>query len=85
MTRSTDQIPREEKGKMIVEDSEDSWDKGYDSTDSDTSFHHGEIKTIKSSRKGQPSKPFIRVRGIAFKKRYDEETGEMSLHAVENH
>ena len=47
MTRSTDQIPRKEKGKMIVEDSKDSWDKGYDNTDSDTSFYHGESETIK--------------------------------------
>ena len=85
MTRSIDQIPRKEKGKMIMEDSEDSWDEGYDSTDSDTSFHHGEIETIKPSYEGQPSEPFIKVHGIVFQKMYDEETCEMSLHAIENH
>ena len=52
MTRSTDQIPLEEKGKIIVEDITDSWDKGYDSTNSDTSFHRGEIETIMPSHEG---------------------------------
>lgn len=46
MARTTDQIPREEKGKMIVEDSEDSWDEGYESTEFDTSFYHGGSETI---------------------------------------
>ena len=64
MARSTDQIPREEKGKMIVEDNKDSWDEGYDSTDSDTSFHHGESETIKPSHEDQPLEPFIKVCGI---------------------
>ena len=52
MTRSIDQIPREAKGKIIMKDSEDSWDEGYDSTDSDTSFYHGESETIKPSHEG---------------------------------
>ena len=79
MTRSKDQIPCEEKGKKIVEDREDSWDEGYDSTNFGTSFYNGAIETIKPSYEGQPSEPFIRVHGIAFKKRY-----EMSLDVVEN-
>ena len=80
-----DQIPREEKGKMIVEDNENSWDEGYDSTDSDTSFYHGESEFIKPSHEGQTSVPFIRVHGITFRKRYDKEIGQLSLHAVESH
>ena len=82
MTRSMDRIPCEEKGKMIVEDREDSWDEGYDNTDSDTSFHHGKSETIEPSHEGQPSEPFIRVYGITFKKRYDEDTCQLALHHV---
>ena len=85
MTRTTNQIPREEKGKMIVEDNKDSWDEEYNTTDSNTSSYNGEIETVKHLYEGQPSEPFIRVHGIAFWKRYDEETSEMSLHTIENH
>ena len=68
-----------------MEDSKDSWDEVYDSIDSDTSFYHGESETIKPSHEGQPSVPFIRVHGITFRKRYDEETGQLSSHAIESH
>ena len=52
MARTTDQIPHKEKGKMIVEDSEDSWDEGYDSTDSNTSSCNGESEISNPSHEG---------------------------------
>ena len=55
MTRSMDQLACKEKGKMIVDDNKDSWDKEYDINNSNTSSYYGEIETTKLSYIGPPS------------------------------